>query len=114
MDGGGGGLQAVLCEKRAPDKIALERSFSCSRGIGGQKGGLLNKTVSNLSLLCQWQSSDGWNRLLLLLSSHSHTMSLRIQRCEQNMRVHDFSDGAHLKMIKMASSVFFYPFWARK
>ena len=61
--------QAVLCEKPARDKIALERSFSCVRGIGGQKGGLLNKTVSNLSLLCHWQSPDGWNTLLLLLLS---------------------------------------------
>ena len=66
MDRGG---QAVLSEKAAADKIALERSFSCVRGIVGQKGALLNKTVSNLSLLCHWQSSDGWNRLLLLLSS---------------------------------------------
>ena len=95
-------------------RLGLKEAFLVSGNWRQQKGGLLNKTVSNLSLLCQWQSSDGWNRLLLLLSSHSHTMSLRIQRCEQNMRVHDFSDGAHLKMIKMASTVFFYPFWARK
>ena len=69
--------QAVLCEKPARDKIALERSFSCVRGIGGQKGGLLNKTVSNLSLLCQWQSSAmAETDFFSCLHQPSHTLNL--------------------------------------
>ena len=33
----GGGGQAVLCEEAAPDKIGLERSFSCVRELAAAK-----------------------------------------------------------------------------
>ena len=63
--------EGKLCSvrRRHQIRLGLKEAFLVSGNWRQQKGGLLNKTVSNLSLFCQWQSSDGWNTLFLLLSS---------------------------------------------